>query len=292
MQKILRSLLLLSVFLAAGALALFFAQRGQATPVFPAGSSSDYYQALIGTITGDWLGLGQLFTTLQGEWFWKVFLVIITVVPGVFLLHYLVVGAKHFDHSGEQVFYFPRFTRIVHHFAAVSFTLLAVTGVAMVLGGYLGGGMPIRFARYVHIGAAMVFVIPAVLMLVMWFKDMLPRLHDVAWMLVFGGYLSKEKKPVPAGKYNAGQKMYFWLATVGGVVMAYSGYKIWAMNEAALETVRLYTIIHNILGMATLAFFLTHVYMVVFAIAGSLDSMKTGYKCKEEVDILHSLYKY
>ena len=129
-------------------------------------------------------------------------------------------------------------------------------------------------------------------MLIMWFKDMLPQLHDLAWMLMFGGYLSKKKKPVPAGKFNAGQKMYFWLATVGGVVMAYTGYIIWGMGTTDLDTVRLYAIIHNILGMGILAFYLTHVYMAVFAIAGSLNSMKTGYKSKDEVDILHSRYKY
>ena len=74
--------------------------------------------------------------------------------------------------------------------------------------------------------------------------------------------------------------------------MAYTGYIIWGMGTTNLDTVRLYAIIHNVLGMATLAFYLTHVYMVVFAIAGGLDSMKTGYKCKEEVDILHSRFKY
>jgi formate dehydrogenase subunit gamma len=276
----------------AGFAAFVFAQEGQALTGLSDGSSSDYYHNLIGTITGDWQGYGQLFTTLQGQWFLKVFLIIITAVPGMFLLHYLIIGAKHFDHDGEQILFFPLFTRVVHFFAAVSFSLLALTGLMMVLGKYLGGGTVIRFARYVHIGAAIVFILPAVLMLIMWCKDMLPQFHDIAWMLILGGYLSKEKKPVPAGKYNAGQKMYFWLVTVGGVVMAYTGYIIWGMGATALDTVRLYAIIHNILGMAILAFYLTHVYMSVFAIAGSLNSMKTGYKPKAEVDILHSRFEY
>jgi len=292
MQKSLRPVLLLIFFLVVGLATFVFAQEARLLSMLPEGSSSDYYHTLIGIITGEWQGYGQLFTTLQGQWFWKAFLIIITAVPGIFLLHYLIVGAKHFDHDGDQVFFFPRYTRVVHFFAAVSFSLLALTGLMMVLGAYLGGGALIRFARYVHIGAAMVFVLPAVLMLLMWFKDMLPQLHDISWMFMLGGYLSKEKKPVPAGKYNAGQKMYFWLATVGGVVMAYTGYIIWGMGTTNLDTVILYTIIHNVLGMVTLAFYFTHVYMVAFAIAGALDSMKTGYKCKEEVDILHSRYKY
>jgi formate dehydrogenase subunit gamma len=129
----------------------------------------------------------------------------------------------------------------------------------------------------------------------MWLKDMLPRPHDIAWLAILGGYLSRRKKPVPAGKFNAGQKMYFWSVTLGGAVMAFSGYVIWGMSVAVhtdVETVRLYTIIHNVLGMGLVVFYFTHVYMAVFAVAGSLQSMKTGYKAKEEVDILHSYYTY
>jgi formate dehydrogenase subunit gamma len=291
MQRFLHCLFLLTVFLVAGFATAVSAQEGQALAGLPAGSSADYYHTLIGGITGNWQEYGQLFTTLQSQWFWKVFLVIITAVPAVFLLHYLIVGAKHFDHDGPKIYFFSLFVRIVHFFAALSFSLLAITGLMVIFGSYLGGGTLIRTARYVHLISAMVFVLPGILMLIMWLKDMLPQLHDIKWMLMLGGYLSKEKKPVPAAKFNAGQKMYFWFATFGGLVMAYTGYIIWGMG-APLDTVRIYVIIHNVLGMCILAFYLTHVYMSVFAVAGSLESMKTGYKPKEEVDILHSRYKY
>ncbi|PID42484.1 MAG: formate dehydrogenase subunit gamma [Proteobacteria bacterium] len=254
-------------------------------------SSAAYYKRLITYITGDWGRYGGLFTLLQGQWFWKVFLGIITVVPTVFLIHYLVIGAKHFDHDGEQVFFFTLYNRIVHFVAALSFSLLVITGLMIIFGNFLGGGTPIRLARYIHLTSATVFVVPGILMFLMWFVKMLPQLHDIHWLFILGGYLSKEKKPVPADKFNAGQKMYFWFATVGGMVMAYSGYVIWGFN-GDLDTVRIYTMIHNVLGMAIVAFYLTHCYMSVFAIAGSLESMKTGYKPKDEVDILHSRYQY
>ena len=291
MQKVLKIVFLLTLFLVAGFATLVSAQEGQALAGLSAGSSADYYQTLIGSISGNWQQFGQMFTTLQGQWFWKIFLVIITAVPAVFLLHYLIVGAKHFDHDGEQILFFPLLARVVHFIAAASFSLLVVTGLMIVFGSFLGGGTFIRFARYVHLGSAMIFVLPGLIMFIMWLKDMLPQLHDIAWMFILGGYLSKKKKPVPAGKFNAGQKMYFWFATFGGGVMAYTGYIIWGMGADA-DTVRLYAIIHNVLGMGIVAFYLTHVYMSVFAIAGSLESMKTGYKPKEEVDILHSRYKY
>ena len=291
MQKLVHSVFLLTLLIAAGVATGASAQEGGPTANILTTSSSDYYHDLIGVVAGDWQKYGELFTFLQGEWFWKIFLGIIIGVPAVFFLHYMIVGAKHFDHDGPQVYFFSLFTRIVHFIAAISFTLLVITGLMIIFGSFLGGGTPIRLARYTHLVSALVFAIPCLLMFFIWVKDMLPQLHDIHWMFILGGYLSKKKKPVPASKFNAGQKMYFWFAIFGGGVMAYTGYVIWSMT-AALATVQLFTILHNVLGMGIVAFYLTHVYMSVFAIAGSLESMKTGYKPKEEVDILHSRYKY
>jgi formate dehydrogenase subunit gamma len=249
------------------------------------------YSELYGGITGDWQQFGQLFTQLQGDLFWKIFLGVITVVPALFLLHFMIVGAKSFSHDGAQILFFNAFTRLIHWIGAIAFSLLVITGLLIIFGGIIGGGAPIRFARTVHIVAAIVFAFDAVLMFLIWVKDMFPALCDIHWIFILGGYLSKEKKPVPAGKYNAGQKAWFWLSTVGGLVMAYTGYVIWGM-QGELDTVRLYAIIHNVLGMVLVSLFLTHLYMSLFAIKGSLNSMITGYKPKEEVDILHSRYKY
>jgi formate dehydrogenase subunit gamma len=250
-----------------------------------------HYSELYGGITGDWQQFGQLFTQLQGDLFWKIFLGVITVVPALFLLHFMIVGAKSFSHDGAQILFFNAFTRLIHWIGAIAFSLLVITGLLIIFGGIIGGGAPIRFARTVHIVAAIVFAFDAVLMFLIWVKDMFPALCDIHWIFILGGYLSKEKKPVPAGKYNAGQKAWFWLSTVGGLVMAYTGYVIWGM-QGELDMVRLYAIIHNVLGMVLVSLFLTHLYMSLFAIKGSLNSMITGYKPKEEVDILHSRYKY
>lgn len=285
-----RILLTIVLFFVAGAAGLVAAGEGQFLAGLSTGSSADYYNALINIISDNW-EYGQLFTTLQGQWFWKAFLVVITAVPGVFLLHYLIIGPKLFDHGGEQILFFSLPARIIHFIVAVSFSLLVITGLMIIFGSSLGGGTPIRLARYVHLVSAAIFILPAMVMFVMWLKDMLPQPHDIAWIFILGGYLSKEKKPIPAGKFNAGQKMYFWFATCGGGVMAYTGYIIWGM-EAHIETVRLYAIIHNALGIGLIAFYLTHLYMSVFAIAGSLESIRTGYKSKDEVDVLHSRYKY
>ncbi len=256
-------------------------------------SPAYYYTQLQEHIVGDWQDRGKFFTNLhKNKRFQALFLTTICLIPAVFLLHFIIVGAKEFAHDGEQIFYFGLFSRIIHWIGAVFFSLLVVTGLLVVFGGLFGGGELVRVGRYVHIGSAMVFSCAAFFMFLVWVKDMLPKMsYDIRWIFMLGGYLSKEKKPVPAGKFNAGQKIWFWLATAGGGVMAYTGYIMWGVGED-IDTVRLYNIIHNCLAAAMIAFFITHLYMSLFAIKGSLASMKTGYKPKEEVDIMHSRYKY
>ncbi len=240
--------------------------------------------------TGDWQQYGQMFTNFQAGLFSRMFLFILTIIPAVFLIHYILIGAKHFDHDGPKVFYFSIFTRLVHLLAAISFSLLVITGLMVVFGKLIGGGAIVMMGRNVHLVSAMVFALTAVFMFLIWLKDMLPMPCDIAWLFILGGYLSKKKKPVPAGKFNAGQKMWFWLATVGGGVMAYSGWYLYTFRTTP-DQLRIMAMIHNFLGAALVALFLVHLYMSLFAISGSLRSMITGYKSREEVEILHSRYK-
>lgn len=291
MQRSLKSVLLLGCAL----VGLSTIGLVSAWAVSPAESSTsaDYFRMLMGNIAGDdWGKYGGLFTLLQGQgYFLKAFLLLITAIPLVFALHYLVIGAKHFDHGGKQILFFPLFARIVHFIGALSFSTMVLTGLLIVSGAFFGGGGLIRLARLVHLIAAIAFVPAAFCMLIIWFKDMLPALHDIKWCLILGGYLSKEKKPVPAAKFNAGQKMWYWCAVPGGALMAFTGFYIWGF-AAPTDLLRIYIMIHNVMGMILVAFYLTHAYMSIFAIAGSLESMKTGYKPEEEVAILHSLHKY
>jgi len=250
----------------------------------------------------DYQKFGELFTYLQVHYFKVIFLVILVGVPLAFLLHYLLIGAKHFIHGGKRIYFFTLFNRITHWVAAIAFVVLIPTGLMMVFGKYLGGGAPIRIARELHGYFTPVFIVSVIPMLFSWLKNMLPSLDDIKWMFIVGGYLSKKKIEVPAGKFNAGQKMWFWIATLGGIVMILTGGTMFfenfdfgiakAFGMTQIDLLRLAAMIHNILGFAVLALFITHIYMSVFAIKGSLQSMKDGYKSEDEVKYMHSsLYK-
>ncbi len=249
------------------------------------------YQQINAVFTGDWQQYGQLFTNLQQFLFPRLFLLVITIVPVIFFLHYIAIGPMVFDHGGKQVYCYNLFVRVVHWCAALSFSLLVLTGLLILFASLFAGGAIGIMARSVHLFSALTFTGSAFLLLLVWIKDMLPALYDIKWMIIMGGYLTKEKKPVPAGKFNAGQKMWFWLATLGGAVMAVTGYFLYSFS-GNIDTLRLSAIIHSFLGAAMLAMFLIHVYMSMAAIKGALGSMISGYKAESELKILHPEFKY
>ncbi|TKB09428.1 formate dehydrogenase subunit gamma [Desulforhopalus sp. IMCC35007] len=244
--------------------------------------------------------LGPLFVLLQSAYFSKIFLVVVLAVPTVFLLHYLIIGPKVFSHDGDKIYVFSLFQRIIHLIAAVAFLILIPTGLMIIFGKYLGGGSLVLGARYLHGVATLMFIVSVIPMFLFWLIEMLPTLDDIKWVFILGGYLSKEIKEIPAGKFNAGQKMWFWVASLGGVVMIATGAAMYLQdfnyNIAAsfglsqIDFLRASALIHNVLAVLITAFFFTHAYMSLFAIKGAIHSIITGYKENDEVKYLHSSF--
>lgn len=236
-----------------------------------------------------WSGLGEGFTILQNRFFAPIFFAILILVPLAFYLHHLLIGSKQFDHHGRKIRVFSSYNIVVHWGAAIPFVIVCITGLMMMFGDKLGGGMPIRFAKNIHFFATWVFVFFGILMFLMWVRAATFKLYDLKWMMIMGGYLSKTKMQVPAGKFNAGQKMWFWLATIGGFIMACSG-MIMHFFWTDINTLRLMAIVHNVLGFGVIGMLITHIYMAVFAIEGAIESILNGHMAEEELALMHGYY--
>lgn len=243
--------------------------------------------------------LGAIFTMLQNQYFAKVFLGILVLIPAGFVVHYMIIGPKVFSHDRKKVYAFGLFSRIIHQIAAVSFIFLIPTGFIIVFGSYFGGGSFVRLVKEIHGYATIPFAIVIIPMFVVWVKDMFLHWDDIKWLMIVGGYLSKVKKPVPAGKFNAGQKTWYWMATLGGMIMILTGGAMYFLDFdiamlrnvtglAQIDILRSSAILHSVVGFGVAAMFFIHIYMAVFAIKGAIWSIITGYKEEEEVEILHS----
>ncbi len=274
--------------LASGMLAAYAA--GHQVIWSPASSSYlDGVRAIFGATFSDYRPWMDQFIYFQHVLGRRLFFGILVLIPLLFLIHLVLIGPKRFSHKKGMVYYFSALSRLVHWVAAVSFTLLVVTGLMVIFAKPLGGGGLVLQARHWHVVCAVIFAISGTAMFLIWVKDMLPAPYDIKWFLILGGYLSRKKEPVPAGRFNAGQKVWFWLATVGGGVMAWTGWYIYTLGAETPE-LRLYVLIHSYLAATLTAFFLIHLYMSLFAIKGAIWSMISGYKPLEEVEILHSRF--
>ncbi|MDO7252887.1 formate dehydrogenase subunit gamma [Helicobacter cappadocius] len=234
-------------------------------------------------------GLGESFTILQHRFFAPIFLAVIILTIAVFFGHHKIIGSLKFDHHSKKFKVFSKYNIIVHWGSAIPFIIICLTGLAMVFGDKLGGGTPIRVAKNIHFFATFVFLVFGVLMFLMWVRASMFKLYDIEWFKIMGGYLSKNQNSIPAGKFNAGQKMWFWIATIGGFLMGATGL-VMHYFYGDINFLRLSAIIHNVLGFGVIAMLITHIYMSVFAIEGALESILNGEMGEEELAIMHSFY--
>lgn len=244
-------------------------------------------------------GFAPFFVQWQSNGYFAILAAVALIgVVVAFVGHYIIVGPKIFSHHHGKVYAFNAIERLVHLVAALAWVILVPTGLVIMFGEAFGGGVFVRICKNLHGIATIAFAISLLPMFAFWFVRMLPAVYDIRWMMIVGGYLSKKKRPIPAGKFNAGQKAWFWVATLGGFFMILTGAAMYFLDFNApilreyaglsqIEILRLSAIVHNILGAACAVFLMVHIYMAVFAIKGSIHSIITGYKEEEEVYILH-----
>lgn len=232
-------------------------------------------------------------------------------VIGLLALFFLIRGRIRIEHgrSGRTITRFTTVERMGHWLLAVSFILLALTGLNLLYGRYVlppvigaeAFGLISYWGKVAHNYVAFAFMTGLAVILVMWVGHNLPNRHDVIWLLKGGGMFSRRVHP-PARKFNAGQKILFWLIILGGISISLSGIALMFPFEFAFfaKTFQFLNIFgfelpenltpiqemqYNQLWHAIMALFLTavvigHIYLGSIGMEGAFDAMGTG-----EVDL-------
>ncbi|HPE61402.1 MAG TPA: formate dehydrogenase subunit gamma [Thiolinea sp.] len=186
--------------------------------------------------------------------------------------------------SGEKIHRFSGFQRLVHWTVAILFVGLAVSGLVMLFGRYflipwlgpeLGGPLTYGFKR-LHDFSGPAFGIALVVMIFTFMKGNFPTLHDIKWVFKAGGLLGGH---APAGRYNAGEKGWYWLAASVGMVVVVSGLVLDFPNSGGLERDAMigYHRLHSIGAVVMMAVSMGHIYMGTIAMEGAFECMATGY---------------
>lgn len=189
--------------------------------------------------------------------------------------------------SGRTIVRFRWFERFVHWLTASCFVILALSGLNVAFGKSLLLPLigPEAFstfsmaAKYAHNYLSFPFTLGLVLMLFIWALRNIPSRVDVTWFAQGGGIVGKAHPP--AGKFNAGQKLLFWLVILVGAAIAVSGYILlfpfYGTTIAGMQTAQ---VVHGLLGVLLTAVILAHIYIGTLGMEGAFDAMGNG-----EVDL-------
>ncbi len=215
--------------------------------------------------------------TIYGGWL----LVVIMAVIGLF--HWLHGSIKlRGQPSGKLI---PRFTdweRLVHWSTAITFVILAISGLIILFGkyvllpvfGYTLFSWLAILSKNLHNFVGPLFVFCALVMVVTFIKDNLWKAYDFKWFKNAGGMLGGEH--VPSGKFNAGEKAWFWIGLLLlSIVVSVTGLVLDFPNFGqGRGTMQLMSVIHAVAAVIYIGISLGHIYMGSIGVEGAYDSMR------------------
>ncbi|NLP64691.1 formate dehydrogenase subunit gamma [Paraburkholderia sacchari] len=173
--------------------------------------------------------------------------------------------------------------RTNHWITAITFVLLALSGLAMFhpsmfwLSALFGGG---QWTRILHpfVGVVM-FISFMLLALRFWHHNYLDA-NDWQWVRQMGDVLNNREDKLPeVGRYNAGQKLLFFVMVVCLVLLLLSGIVIWRRYFSLyfpVTLIRWAAVAHAGAAFALIVGIVVHIYAALW-VKGSIRAMTRGY---------------
>ena len=98
----------------------------------------------------------------------------------------------------------------------------------------------------------------------------------MTWLLKGGGMLGGGH--VSAGRFNAGEKIWFWIAILGGLVLSVSGLVLdLAVFGQGREVMGISHVLHGIAALVVISVSFGHTYLATVGVEGAFGSMTNGY---------------
>jgi formate dehydrogenase subunit gamma len=170
-----------------------------------------------------------------------------------------------------------------HWIVALCFILAAMSGLALFhpalfwFTNFFGGG---PWARILHpfIGAVM-FVFFLITMVKFWNHNKL-NANDRQWLSQMGDVINNREDKLPeVGRYNAGQKLLFWVMVLCMWVLIVTGIIFWRPYFApafSIGVIRAATLLHALAAFVLIAGIIVHIYAAIW-VRGTIRAMSRGY---------------
>ena len=206
-------------------------------------------------------------------------------ILGLLVVFYLVRGMVRLEsgRSGTTIVRFNGAERFVHWMTATCFVVLALSGLNVSFGKPLL--LPLmspeaftawsEWAKYAHNYLSFPFTLGVVLIFFMWVGGNIPNRVDLEWLKRGGGIVGHDQPP--AERFNAGQKMIYWIVVLGGAAIAVSGYMlIFPFYGTDIDTMQSAEMAHGIVAMLFIAAMLGHIYIGTMGMEGAFEAMGQG----------------
>ncbi len=185
--------------------------------------------------------------------------------------------------SGELIERWNRKERWLHFYTAIVFIILAFTGLSLLYGrstliewlGHADFSTYAQLAKIIHNYLGPLFIIGLLMMVLTWFNDNLWNKSDIIWFKQFGGLMGKHHPS--AGRMNAGEKAWFWLLIVAGLLVSASGLLLDFPNFGQQRIILQFShIVHSLSAILLIMGALGHIYIGTIGTEGALEGMITG----------------
>ena len=186
--------------------------------------------------------------------------------------------------SGNMVKRFTDYERITHWTLAIVFLFLAITGLILLLGrpvliplfGKEFFGVLASASKEGHNLFGPLFLVSLLMMFFSFARRNIYEKGDLTWLLKGGGLIGKGH--VSGGFFNMGEKTWYWMVILIGLVISISGLILVSPNfEQGRLIMNLMHIVHTVSAMILIVVSVGHMYLGSIGSEGALEGMKTGY---------------
>lgn len=199
------------------------------------------------------------------------------------------MSAQNSGDGHVQVRRYSGSARLNHWIMAISFVLLLLSGLSLFhpslygLSALFGGGAVVR---WLHPWVGIVFAVGFLLLFFRFLPANLPERTDIAWLAKLKHVLAGRDEYLPeVGKYNAGQKLVFWLQGILVPIMLLTGLCLWEPGlqwlqstvgfKASIDQKRLAALVHAVAAVFAIVIWIVHVYAAIW-VRGTLAAMTRG----------------
>jgi len=181
---------------------------------------------------------------------------------------------------GSEIVRHRRWSRIIHWSVAVFFFVCLFSGMAIwspVFGwmSQLFGGLAV--CRWLHPWSGVAFFLSSALMFFEWKRDMALEDSEWGWIgpRVFE-YMRYQSDDQNVGKYNGGQKLFFWAMLLAALSLVSTGVVMWFPLAFPQVLREISILLHDTTFILAAVAIVFHIYLGTAAEPGTFGSMTRG----------------